>query len=46
MPEQHIPRIMEVIDNVVSLDPRKRKYSERQILKLLVLLQIFRISYR
>ena len=46
MPGKHIPRIMEVIDNIVSLDPRKRKYSDRQILKLLVLLQIFRISYR
>ena len=37
---------MEVIDHIVSLDPRKRKYSDRQIMKILVLLQIFRISYR
>ena len=37
---------MEIIDNIVSQDYRKRKYSDRQILKILVLLQIFGISYR
>ena len=46
MPEQHIPSIMEIIDNIVLPDDRKRKYTERQILKILVLLQIFSISYR
>ncbi len=42
----HILLITEIIDNIVSLDPRKRKYSDRQILKILVMLQIFFISYR
>jgi hypothetical protein len=37
---------MEIIDNIVSQDYRKRKYSDRQIIKILVLLQIFGISYR
>jgi hypothetical protein len=37
---------MEVIDNIVSPDDRRRKYSDKQILKILVLLQIFSISYR
>jgi hypothetical protein len=37
---------MEIIDNIVSPDDRKRKYSDRQILKILVLLQIYGISYR
>ena len=46
MPSKHIPLIMEIIDNIVSQDYRKRKYSDRQILKILVLLQIFGISYR
>ena len=46
MPEQHIPLIMEIIDNIVSPDERKRKYSDKQILKILILLQIFNISYR
>ena len=32
--------IMEIIDNIVLPDDRKRKYSDKQILKLLVLLQI------
>ena len=32
--------IMQIIDNMVSIDERKRKYTERQILK------IFNISYR
>ncbi len=46
MPSKHIPLIMEIIDNIVSQDYRKRKYSDRQIIKILVLLQIFGISYR
>ncbi|MCL4335582.1 MAG: hypothetical protein M1402_05750 [Candidatus Thermoplasmatota archaeon] len=46
MPTQHIPLIMELIDNIVSPDQRRRKYSDRQILKILILLQIFNISYR
>jgi hypothetical protein len=37
---------MEIMDNIVLPDDRKRKYTDRQILKLLVLLQIFSISYR
>ena len=46
MPDKHIPMIMQIIDNMVSIDERKRKYTDRQILKILVLLQIFNISYR
>ena len=46
MPEQHIPLIMEIIDRIVSPDDQKRKFTDRQILKILILLQIFRISYR
>jgi hypothetical protein len=37
---------MELIENIVSPDHRRRKYSDRQILKILILLQIFDISYR
>jgi transposase len=46
MPEKHIPLIMDIIDNIVSPDTRIRKYSDRKILKILILLQIFNISYR
>ena len=46
MPEQHIPLIMEFIDKIVSPDERKRKFTDRQIVKILILLQIFHISYR
>ena len=46
MPDKHIPMIMQIIDNMVSIDERKRKYTDRQILKVLMLLQIFNISYR
>ena len=46
MPEQHIPLVMEIIDKIVSPDVRKRKYTDRQIVKLLIVLQIFNISYR
>jgi hypothetical protein len=34
------------IDNIVSPDERRRKYTDRQILKILILLQISDISYR
>ena len=46
MPDKLIPLIMDIIDNIVSPDSRRRKYSDKQILKILVLLQIFNISYR
>jgi len=46
MQRAHIPLIMNMIDKIVSPDKRKRKYTDRQIVKILVLLQIFRISYR
>ena len=46
MTDKHIPLIMDVIDNIVSPDSRTRKYSDKQILKILVLLHIFNISYR
>ena len=46
MQDTHIPLIMQIIDNIVSPDSRKRKYSDKQILKILILLQIFNISYR
>lgn len=42
----HIPLTVELIDNIVSPNQRRRKYSDKQILTLLVLLQIFNISYR
>ena len=46
MPSQQIPLIMEIIDNIVSPDDRKRKYTDRRILKVLIVLQLFNISYR
>ena len=46
MPDKHIPLIMDIIDNIVSPYSRRRKYSDKQILKILILLQIFNISYR
>ena len=46
MPTKHIPSIMNMIDKIVSPDDRKRKYSYRQIIKILVLLNIFNTSYR
>ncbi len=46
MPDKHIPLIMYIIDNIVSPDSRRRKYSDKQILKILILLQILNISYR
>jgi hypothetical protein len=35
-----------LLTHAESLDSRRRKYSNRQILKILILLQIFNISYR
>lgn len=46
MPEKHNPRIIEIMGNVVSPDDQKRKYTDRQIMKLLILLQTFTISCR
>ena len=46
MPDKHIQWIMDIIDNIVMPDSRRRKYSDKQILKILILLQIFNISYR
>ena len=46
MPDKHILLIMEIIDNIVSPDDRKRKYTDKHILEILVTLQIFKISYR
>ena len=46
MPEQHIPLIIQIIDKIVSPDDRKRKYTDRQIVKVLIVLQILNISYR
>ncbi len=46
MSAQHIPRLIALIDKIVSPDHRMRKYSDRQIVKILILLQIFHISYR
>ena len=46
MQNKYIPLIMEIIGNIVSQDERKRKYTDRQIMKILVLLNIFGISYR
>ena len=37
---------MEIIDKIASPDDRMRKYTDRQIVKTLILLQIFNISYR
>ena len=34
---------MEVIDKIVLSDDRKRKYTDRQIVKTLIVLQIFNI---
>ncbi|MFG1449691.1 MAG: hypothetical protein AAE983_03495 [Thermoplasmataceae archaeon] len=46
MPGKHIPLIMEIIGNIVSPDDRKRKYTDRLVLKILLLLHISGISYR
>ena len=44
MPSKHIPLILKIIDNIASPDDRKRKYTDLQILKILILLQIFNVS--
>ena len=41
----HIPMIIEFIDNNI-IEDRKRKYSNALIVKILVILQIYGISYR
>ena len=41
----HTPAIIDVIDNMIFED-RKRKYSNALIMKILVILQIYGISYR
>ena len=46
MHEQHIPLFIQIIDRIVSPDDRKRKYTDRQIVKTLIVLQILNISYR
>jgi hypothetical protein len=45
MEPNHIPLIMEFIDNDV-LEDRKRKVSNSLIVKILLILQIYGISYR
>lgn len=45
MAATHIPMIMDILDKIVPED-RKRKYSNRLIAKILVLLQLYGISYR
>ena len=40
------PIAMEIIDNIIPLDSPNIRYTDRQILKILILLQIFGISYR
>ncbi|MCL4447839.1 MAG: transposase [Thermoplasmatales archaeon] len=45
MTATHITIVMDLIDNIVTED-RKRKYSNSLIVKILVLLQMYRISYR
>ena len=45
MERNHIPAIIEIVDNIVFED-RKRKYSNSLIVKILVILQIYGISYR
>jgi len=37
---------MNIIDKIVSPDNRNRKYTDKQIIKILILLQIYNISYR
>ena len=53
MHSKHIPLIIEIIDNIVSPDERKRKCSNRQIMKILVLicppyipLTVYYLSYK
>ena len=45
MEANHIPLIMERLDKIVSED-RIRKFSNRIIVKIIVILQIYGISYR
>jgi len=43
---RHVPLIMEIIDNIIPLDSSNIKYTDRQSLKILLLLQIFGRLYR
>ena len=45
MLEQHIPLIMEIIDRIVSPDERKRRFTDRQILNILIHLSSAILEY-
>ncbi len=45
MPDKHIPLIINILDKIVSED-RKRKYSNKNIVKIIVILKIYGVSYR
>ena len=45
MTATHITIVMDLIDNIV-IEDRKRKYSNSLIVKILVMLQLYGISYR
>jgi len=45
MTATYIPAIMDLVDKIISED-RKRKYSNALILKILLITQIYGISYR
>jgi hypothetical protein len=45
MTAAYIPLIMDLVDKIISED-RKRKYSNALILKILLITQIYGISYR
>ena len=45
MEANHIPLIMDRLDKIVSED-RRRKFPSRIIVKIIVILQIYGISYR
>jgi hypothetical protein len=45
MLDKYIPLIVHIMDKMVMPDDMKRKYTDSRILKILVLLQIFRVSY-
>jgi hypothetical protein len=45
LPYYHTPATIEVIDNMIFED-RKRKYSNALIVKIIVILQIYGISFR
>ena len=45
MTARYIPVIMDLVDKIISED-RKRKYSNALIIKILLITQIYGISYR